>query len=67
MGPTPLTGVDTSIDGDFDHAAFVFKLEFGAPTWAAGSMINAARSIRTIKKYESDTFGFALTFEPWSP
>lgn len=47
LDPTPITGVDTSIDGaNFDHAAIVIKLEFGAPSWSAGSMINAARIIR---------------------
>lgn len=47
--PSPLSGVDSFIDEDYDHAAFVTKLEFGAPAWSAGNMINAARSIRTLR------------------
>lgn len=39
--------IDEDIDTEVDHAAIVTKLQFGSPSFAGGSMINTADTLRT--------------------
>jgi hypothetical protein len=43
--PTPIVPPETTIVED-DYNAIVYKLEFGTPSWSAGSMINSGNVIR---------------------
>ena len=54
---------DLDIDNSVDHAAIVTKLQFGSPSFAGGSMINTADTIRT----DRIEIGGAPTSSPPSP